>query len=477
MSWQPDKMTSDPWLPIGFAIPNGGATRLLKIAGDDWQIYSLAGGGAALIVKSKLAEFWAEKHLLPPGSLQQAAFAGGSYACLTSGDHEILAPVKDCRSPRCFEDVMSFAQSVAATRKAVGVCDLNHGIFCERFSCILPVSPSPSSDDLELSFGKWLTGGLPISVNQFSELSKTVSWLKRSDLRKALGAADFAIADAVTEKFDARNAADRCDSNRSGTMLDSEKQFLLPGRPLLQNFFHEHIIDIIRNRERYAAMGIEAPPSIILSGPPGCGKTYAVERLIEFLGWPSFSLDASTIASPYIHETSKKIAELFDVAISASPSILVIDEMEGFTGSREIAGGSHGHHLEEMSELLKKLPIAAKNGVIVIGLTNRIDLIDPAILRRGRFDHILEVGPATTEEIFSMLKASTQTVPLANDIDLMAIAMKLDDCPLSDVSFVVRESARLAARAGRSKIEREDVYRALESVAPRETTTTRKIGF
>ena len=470
-------MISDPWLPIGFKAPNGGTTRVLKMGGDDWQIYSLADGGTLLIVKSRLAEFWAEKNLLPQGSLQPSDFAGSSYACLSSGDREILSPVKDCRSPRSYEDVLSFAHSVAATRRIVGDYDLKHGIFCERYSCILPVSTSPSSDALELSFGKWLTGGLPISVNQFTELSKSVSWLKRSDLRKALSAADFAIKDDVTESLEARTAQEKGNSQPRSVALESEKKFLLPGRPALQDFFNDHIIDIVRNRERYAAMGIEAPPSIVLSGPPGCGKTYAVERLIEFLGWPSFSLDASTTASPFIHETSKKIAELFDAAMSASPSVLILDEMEGFTGSREMAGGSHGHHLEEMSELLKKLQMAAKHGVLVIGLTNQIELIDPAVIRRGRFDHILEVGFASTEEIYSMLEASTQGLPLGTDVDLRAIAKQLDSCPLSDVSFVVRESARLAARAGKSTIAPEDFSQAPESVAPRGDTVSRKIGF
>lgn len=131
-------------------------------------------------------------------------------------------------------------------------------------------------------------------------------------------------------------------------------------------------------------------------------KTFAVERLIEFFGWPSFHIDASSVASPYIHETSKKVAEVFTQAMQHAPSVLVIDEMEAFLADREI--GSGHHRVEEVAEFLRRIPEATKQDVLIIAMTNRIDMIDPAILRRGRFDHVIKVDYASEMEVMSLLE-------------------------------------------------------------------------
>ena len=159
----------------------------------------------------------------------------------------------------------------------------------------------------------------------------------------------------------------------------------------MEQFFNDNIVDIVLNQEQYKRMGISFPGATILHGPPGCGKTYAVEKLAEYLGWKRFDIDSSTVASSYIHDTSKKISEVFSAAIKAAPSILVIDEMEAFLSNRNMAGPSGTHHIEEVAEFLRRIPEAISKGVLVFAMTNMIDTIDPAILRRGRFDHIIEV--------------------------------------------------------------------------------------
>jgi cell division protease FtsH len=123
------------------------------------------------------------------------------------------------------------------------------------------------------------------------------------------------------------------------------------------------------NRDRYKALGIDFPSAVILHGPPGTGKTFAVERLVDFLGWPSFQIDASSVASPYIHETSKKVAQVFEKAMENAPSVLVIDEMEAFLADREM--GSGHHRVEEVAEFLRRIPEAAKNEVLIIAMTNQ----------------------------------------------------------------------------------------------------------
>jgi cell division protease FtsH len=206
--------------------------------------------------------------------------------------------------------------------------------------------------------------------------------------------------------------------------------FELAGRPELAEFFNEHIVDIVQNRDRYKALGIEFPSAVVLHGPPGCGKTFAVDRLVDFLGWPSFQIDASSVASPYIHETSKKVAEVFDKAIQNAPSVLVIDEMEAFLADREM--GSGHHRVEEVAEFLRRIPEAAKSDVLIVAMTNRIEMIDPAILRRGRFDHVIKVDFASEVEVLSLLEKLLSTLPKDVSVDPRPFARewRAGPCPM-----------------------------------------------
>src|SRR5690606_34025410 len=138
--------------------------------------------------------------------------------------------------------------------------------------------------------------------------------------------------------------------------------------------------------------------------PPGCGKTFAVEKLVEHLDWPFFSLDSGSIGSPFIHETGKKIAEPFAQVAKVAPAVVVIDEIDAYLAARDnVAGGQH--RVEEVAEFLRGIPKAAEERVLVIGMTNRLDSLDSAIIRRGRFDHILEVGMPSEIEVHALLKA------------------------------------------------------------------------
>ena len=215
-----------------------------------------------------------------------------------------------------------------------------------------------------------------------------------------------------------------------------------------------------------------------MHGPPGCGKTYAVERLVDYLGWPSFQIEASSVASPYIHETSKKVAEVFDKAMENAPSVLVVDEMEAFLSERQ-SGISGQHHVEEVAEFLRRIPEAIKNRVLIIAMTNKIEMIDAAILRRGRFDHVVKVGMASEEEVHALLTKLVNDVPCENDIDVAQLAKRLAGRPLSDVAFAVREAARLAARAGRDKLDQSNLMLAIDGTPLRsnDEVASRKIGF
>jgi cell division protease FtsH len=238
------------------------------------------------------------------------------------------------------------------------------------------------------------------------------------------------------------------------------------------------VIDIILHKARYKALGVGFPAAVVLHGPPGCGKTFAVEQLVEYLGWPSFQIDASSVASPYIHETSKKVAEVFEKAMQNAPSVLVIDEMEAFLADRESGGGGSHHRVEEVAEFLRLIPEATKNEVLIIAMTNRIEMIDPAIMRRGRFDHVIKVDYASANEVSSLLSKLLDRLPKDKTVDPAPLAKELAGRPLSDVAFVVREGARLAARAGQDKLRQEYMLAALEHAPSRTDEGSRRhIGF
>jgi SpoVK/Ycf46/Vps4 family AAA+-type ATPase len=215
----------------------------------------------------------------------------------------------------------------------------------------------------------------------------------------------------------------------------------------------------------------------VLEGPPGCGKTFAVEQLVAFLGWPSFAIDAASIGSPYIHETSRKVGKLFRDAIAAAPSVVIVDEMEAFLATRE-AGLTGQHRVEEVAEFLRRIPEAIAAGVLVIAMTNRLDMIDAALLRRGRFDHIVKVGYAGEDEVRALLVSMLAALPAADAIDVDRLARRLAGRPLSDAAFVVREGARLAARAGLAAIDNASLQAALSAAEARDPALVKsRIGF
>lgn len=237
-------------------------------------------------------------------------------------------------------------------------------------------------------------------------------------------------------------------------------EFCLPGRADLEQFFKEQVIDVVANSARYKALGVGFPGAVLLHGPPGSGKTFAVEHLADYLGWPVFHVRSDSVGSRYIHETSRKIGKLFDEAMAKAPSMVVVDEMESYLADRS-AARVNLHHLEETGEFLRRIPEAGKRRVLVVGMTNKLEMIDPAIERRGRFDHVVEVGMPTADEVSALIDALLQGRPVAGSIDTERVVDTLAGRPLSDADFVVREACRLAAYARKDALDQESLEMAL----------------
>ncbi|CAG0927494.1 MAG: ATP-binding protein [Rhodocyclaceae bacterium] len=478
-------MAFDAWLPIGFKLPDGAKTRVALFEGPNWQILETPGAGRALIVQDDLAQRWIEAGLIDEGLFGSFNFGEQVLWEISCGSSQVLCPVSDGDSPSTKAEALSFALALKATREIDAETPLQDALYVEKISRILPTYSISSRTDDDVVLGYWLTGGASVSAKSFRRLRQTLSWLGANHLKDVVQAAGIEVTEIIpadrhrapperTETKQTERTEAKTETHDQGS---APRVFELAGRPELADFFNEHIVDIVQNRERYKALGIDFPAAVVLHGPPGCGKTFAVERLVDFLGWPSFQIDASSVASPYIHETSKKVAEVFDKAMQNSPSVLVIDEMEAFLADREM--GSGHHRVEEVAEFLRRIPEATKNDVLIIAMTNRVDMIDPAILRRGRFDHVINVDFASEGEVLSLLEKLLSTLPKEDDVDPKPLAKELAGRPLSDVTFVIREGARLAARAGKDKLDHHSLLDAMEAAPARarEGGSQRRIGF
>lgn len=460
-------MATDAWLPRGFDIESGGSLREVVDEGVEWQIYTTTSAGARiLLARPSLASRWAQAGLLPDGALHSVTFGDDSFALIQSEKQHRLVSLARGSSPNSLSEAMAFAKSLQRTRARVPDVPLQDAIYVERYSTLLPTYSVSASQGDDVVLGAYLSGGVQVSCRSSRRLTSIVSWLPNAQLA--------AVVKAAGIEADVAN-----DASSAGSTAKNRGEFKLPGRPALEALFKEHVIDIVEHRDRYKAMGIESPSAIVLYGPPGCGKTFAVERLVEYLGWPMFQIASGTVGSPFIHETGKKISEVFAKALDQAPSVVLIDEMESFLSDRVRGADSGQHRVEEVAEFLRRIPEAVKGGVLVIGMTNRLEMIDPAILRRGRFDHVVEVTMPTREEVRALLDSLLAGLPTADNVRPDVLADRLTQRPLSDVAFVIREAGRLAARTGKDRLDEEMLELAVTMAPPRDTdgASRNRIGF
>lgn len=463
----------EPWLPLGYVFANGlKAGKPLHI-GSGWQIIELLGDGKAILAIDTLIQKWLDSGLILPVQVLKVSFGDITYGVIDGGNEgEYVQPIPKVLSFQHKSEVISFAYSLKETRDHDKSPSLGDGIYIEKISRILPTYTQSDNRTDEQILGSWITGGKSVSATSSNVLYKHAGWLSKEQIDEILETSGIA-SDENDMAFEERS--DIKSKGRNGTIKNSD--FSLPGRSEIENFFNEHIIDIIKNKERYKLLGIDFPSAVILYGPPGCGKTFAVEQLIEYLDWPSYTIEASSVASPYIHDTSKKIAEVFDKAMENAPSILVIDEMEAFLTDRD--SSSHQHHIEEVGEFLRRIPLAIKREVLIIAMTNKIELIDPAILRKGRFDHHIKVDFAKKEEIKAMINHLLSSLP-HDDVDTESLAEELSGRPLSDVAYLVKEGARLTAKAGKNRIDQDAMEDALDTISKHDSGQEEKqnrMGF
>lgn len=233
----------------------------------------------------------------------------------------------------------------------------------------------------------------------------------------------------------------------------------------LKELLHTQVVMAIRNPEKFKEYGLSIPNGILLYGPPGCGKTYIARQLAEELGQSFFEIIPSELASAYIHQSVVKIRELFDQAAVQAPSIIFIDEFEALVPSRGDLSGHQQYKAEEVNEFLAHLNGCAEKRIFVIAATNQPEKIDAAVLRTGRLDKHIYVGPPDLEARIEMLSLHLQGRPVASEVDLTLLALVLQGYSASDLRFLVDEAAREALRLAQ-EITNASFATALTRVRP-----------
>ena len=465
------------FLPRGCHISSENRIKKMVASGCDWQIYLTNLDTYVLAVKTALYDKWIADYSLPERIFLNELI--NDCKVFLSSSNYLVSSMERGPYPEDNGQIEAFSIAFKTAKELYPNADVHDAIYIEEYSLLLPASFESSLVDEGIVYGKWLTGGINVSIDSFDRVSRIMSWLSKDALMRSAQMAGFDVTvtndTPITNETIEEKTVDNELAKDDVPVPAITESFTLIGRPELEQFFNDNIIDIVLHQKQYKRMGISFPGATILYGPPGCGKTYAVEKLSEYLGWRRFDIDSSTIASSYIHDTSKKISEVFHEAIKAAPSILVIDEMEAFLSDRSMAGPSGTHHVEEVAEFLRRIPEAISKGVLVFAMTNMIDSIDPAILRRGRFDHIVEVKMASAEEIAALLKNRFTELPVDETVNADEIAKSLDGHPMSDVTFVLREAGRFAVKRNLDYINGECFDDAVNLLPKKKERN--KIGF
>ena len=461
----------EQFLERGCTIDTDNRIKKMISAGEYWQIYLSNLDSYVLAVKDELYDLWLNYYSVPegiflPDKIQDCHI----YIC--SGDY-FISSIEYGPFPDNLGQVEAFSVAFKRAMDLFDNIDIHDAIYIEQYSLILPLSTNTTGQDNGLVYGRWLTGGINVPIESLDRVSQIMSWLPVHAIINSAKLAGFDLN--IADSNDSENREKREGNQLLISNQMMSEQFSLIGRQELEQFFNEKIIDIVLHQDQYQRMGISFPGATILYGPPGCGKTYAVKKVAEYLGWKRFDIDSSTIASSYIHDTSKKISEIFEAAIAAAPSILVIDEMEAFLSERGMVGTSGIYHVEEVAEFLRKIPEAVSKGVLVFAMTNMIDSIDSAILRKGRFDYIIEVKMAMAEEIEDLLKSKFKNLPVDNTVNVKDIAEKLAGFPMSDITFVLREAGRIAVSDDLNYINEQCFYDAINQLPKKKEK--KQIGF
>ena len=229
----------------------------------------------------------------------------------------------------------------------------------------------------------------------------------------------------------------------------------------------EEVVDFLKDPSKFTAIGAKIPKGVLLSGPPGTGKTLLAKAVAGEAGVPFFTISGSDFVEMFVGVGASRVRDLFGQAKKNAPCIIFIDEIDAVGRQRGAGlGGGHDEREQTLNQLLVEMDgFGANEGIITIAATNRPDILDPALLRPGRFDRQVIVGRPDLRGREAILKVHARNKPLAEDVDLKTIAKKTPGFTGADLNNLLNEAALLAARNNKKIITMAEVEEASEKVS------------
>lgn len=228
----------------------------------------------------------------------------------------------------------------------------------------------------------------------------------------------------------------------------------------------EELVDFLRNPQKYTTVGARIPKGVLLVGPPGTGKTLLAKAVAGESGVPFFSISGSDFVEMFVGVGASRVRDLFEEAKKNAPCIVFIDEIDAVARQRGTGlGGGHDEREQTLNQLLVEMDgFGVNEGIIVLAATNRVDILDPAILRPGRFDRKIVVGRPDVKGREEILKVHAQEKPLGEDVDLARVARTTAGFTGADLESLLNEAAILTAREGRRFVTQSDIDRSFIKV-------------
>lgn len=228
----------------------------------------------------------------------------------------------------------------------------------------------------------------------------------------------------------------------------------------------EEVVDFLKNPNMYTSLGARIPKGILLVGPPGTGKTLLAKAVAGEAGVPFFSISGSNFVEMFVGVGASRVRDLFEQAKKNAPCIIFIDEIDAVARRRGTGlGGGHDEREQTLNQMLVEMDgFGVNEGIIVMAATNRKDILDPAILRPGRFDRNVVVGRPDVKGREEILKVHARNKPLGDDVDLKQIAQTTSGFTGADLENLLNEAAILAAKENRVYIQQSDIRHAFVKV-------------